>query len=535
MPLKEKIEVYDRLLSDAAVAKETKGEDVKEAVSASIMPESTYYRWRKGTAEAIRAAINDVPSFGDLCEARVIDLTKYYPRDDDEEQTTPEEEEAVLSKLQQEEEAKNNAVLVLKALKDHVAPNSIVMDGTNGEGVFLSDPETKKLYSCILVDKYKNRLQNADKYKGILSFTCEGFQKYTTRKDVVMVFIWDPPYRTICGGHTVLNCVFIKSDSRMKFNSSYGVQFKYTNEMINAIYLRGFEWADQVLHLNGFFFVKCMQFNDGFDQLEAVRQMAELYNFYVKQTYTLKSVTPTREDSFLLVIKRKRSTVQSLRDVTFSTVEANECKQDMKRRINAKAAEAYVEAIKTSLKNGHIWYDACINLQAGLTEQQQCNAFKGIDEDIIDGFNSFQRKNEIIRQQMVSTTNWEALQSIAHSAQSIFLAIKNIAGLLFEQHLIQKGVRIEDPNSLKTKKDLETLLIGRNKKITLVNKKSHISLSENIKFLRDQEEAEEEEEEENNSERRVDEEEEVELQVEDDGEKKKQQKQTNITEFLQLN
>ena len=541
LPLKEKIKIFDQLKIDAAVAKQTKGQDVKGVVIASGVPSATFYRWKGGLAEAIRAAMNDVPSIGDLLEIGNFDLTKYAPRDND-------EEAVPLSRPQQEEEAKNNATLVLKALKDHVAPNSIVMDGTNGEGVFLSDPRTKKLYSCILVDKFKNQVQNAAKYKGILSFTCEGFQKYTTRRDVVMVFIWDPPYRTICGGHTIVNCVFVKSDSRIKFNDTYGVQFRYTNAMINAFYLRGFERADQVLHVNGFFFVKCMNYNDNLDQLQAVKDMADLFNFCVKQVYTLKSTSLKRDDSFLLVMVRKRRTVaiagkksqtkpmQSLRDVTFSAVEANEYRQDMKRRINAKAAEAYVAAIETSLKNGLLWHDAITKMQASLTEQQQCNAFEGIDKDIIDNFRSFHKKDAEIRQQMASRNDnthlcWESLQPLALSSQGIFLDLKNLSGLLFEQHLLQRKVCIEDPESLPTKMVLESQLLGNGRKITLVNENSHTALSNNIRIMRQQGD----ERSQNDTEQQMDEDEDEtvpQAQVQDDGDRKKC-KQVNITNFFQ--
>jgi len=65
MLLKTKIEEYDRLVSAVAVAKETKEQKIEDIVSSSLMPGGTYYRWKRGTAEAIRAAIADVPGLGD--------------------------------------------------------------------------------------------------------------------------------------------------------------------------------------------------------------------------------------------------------------------------------------------------------------------------------------------------------------------------------------------------------------------------------------------------------------------------------------
>ena len=112
MLLKTKIEEYDRLVSAVAVAKETKEQKIEDIVSSSVMPEGTYYRWKRGTAEAIRAAIADVPWLGDRHHIGNFDLKQYIPQD--EELTTP-EDEAELSELQQKQKARDNAALTLRA------------------------------------------------------------------------------------------------------------------------------------------------------------------------------------------------------------------------------------------------------------------------------------------------------------------------------------------------------------------------------------------------------------------------------------
>jgi len=75
LPLKTKIVVYDRLVSAVAVAKKTKGQKIEDIISSSVMPGSTYYRWKRGMAEAIRATIADVPLLGYLHQAN-FDLKK---------------------------------------------------------------------------------------------------------------------------------------------------------------------------------------------------------------------------------------------------------------------------------------------------------------------------------------------------------------------------------------------------------------------------------------------------------------------------
>eukprot|EP00984_Skeletonema_dohrnii_P021390 scaffold10676_cov74-Skeletonema_dohrnii-CCMP3373.AAC.2 len=437
------------------------------------MPESTYYQWKGGKAEALRAAIEEDPKLGHV-QRICFDWTKYVNIPPDEEITITEEAEA--DNLQQE--AKDNAKLTLAALKQHVPSNSTVIDGTNGLGIFLSDKETKKLYTCILVDKYKNEVQNTGKYQGVLSYDCEEFRQYMTTR-VAMAFIWDPPYRTINGGHTIVNCTITKSQTRIRFNSSYGVEYKYTNEMINAMYSRGFYWAKKVLHDDGVFLVKCMHENNEFDQQQAIIEMANIYNFRVKGVYTLKSKSSTGKVSYLYVMMRKRTrvkegkkssikTIQSLQDMYCTASEAAEYKQTMTRKINNRAATAYLRATTTSLDNGELWANACEKLQEGLTEEQRRNAYEDIREDIIDSFNSFQTKDTEIRQELTLRNGnnnewcWEDLQSLAVTSQQIFLDIKNVA---------------------------EFGLIG--KKIGLVNKDSHFSLSRNIQLLRDEKNEEE--------------------------------------------
>ena len=492
LPLERKIHIYDLLVM--IITKKPKGQTIKDIIKASVcMPENTYYRWKGGKIDALRAAIEVDPKLGHL-QRIGFDWRKYIPPD--EEITITEEAEANV--LQQE--AKDNAKLTLAALKEHVPSNSTVIDGTNGLGIYLSDKETKELYTCILVDKYKNEVQNTDKYQGVLSYNCEEFRQYMTIR-VAMAFIWDPPYRTINGGHTIVNCTITKSQTRIRFNSSYGVEYKYTNEMINAMYSRGFYWANKVLHDDGVFLVKCMHENNAFDQQQAIIEMANIYNFRVKGVYTLKSKSSTGKDSYLYVMMRKRTrvkegkkssikTIQSLQDMYCTASEAAEYKQTMTRKINNRAATAYLRATTTSLYNGELWADACEKLQKGLTEEQRRKAYEDIREDIIDSFNSFQTKDTEIRQELTLRNGnnnewcWEDLQSLALTSQQIFLDIKNVAGLLFEQHLHQRNVCIEDKRTLQTKQKLELRLIG--KKIGLVNNDSHFSLSCNIQLLRDE-------------------------------------------------
>eukprot|EP00984_Skeletonema_dohrnii_P029870 scaffold20807_cov83-Skeletonema_dohrnii-CCMP3373.AAC.1 len=87
------------------------------------MPENTYYQWKGGKVDALRAAIEVDPKLGHL-QRIGFDWRKYIPPD--EEITITEEAEANV--LQQE--AKDNAKLTLAALKEHVPSNSTVIDGT---------------------------------------------------------------------------------------------------------------------------------------------------------------------------------------------------------------------------------------------------------------------------------------------------------------------------------------------------------------------------------------------------------------------
>ncbi len=508
--LNQKIQIFDLLVK--IVPKRPKGQSIEQFIKATAcMAATTYHTWNtEKRAEGLRAFIEEDPRRGFFSMAFGFDLHKYLTRDDKqsvhdqikiaEAMAKAAEAMAEAEAIVLEQEAKDNAELTLAALKDHVPSNVTVIDGTSGERIFLSDEETVELYTCVLVDKYKNQVQSCSKYKGVLSYDCDEFKAYISSR-VAMAFIWDPPYRTINGGHSIVNCTMSKSHSRIRFNMAYGVEYKYTNEMINAMYLRGFYWADKLLHEDGVFLVKCMLVNDGFAQQQAIIEMAEIYGFCLKAIRTLKSRmkkndSSKNKDSYLLVMVRKQQ-VKSLKEM-YSTAasEAAEYKGNLASNINNRAAAAYVKATTESLDNGKRWANACEKLREGLNEEQQRNAFKDILEERIDSFKSFQKKDAEIRQQLTvrydnnSEWQWEELQSLALSSQTIFLDMKNLAGLLFEQHLLKRNINIEDDGSLQQKQELQVELIGRSKGLRLVNKTSHVSLSRNIQILRDEKDEE---------------------------------------------
>lgn len=403
--LQKKLELYDLLVK--MIAKKPEGQSIRNFIGATAcMSVNTYHDWnREDKAEAIRAAIKEVPGRGFQSRIFGFDWRQYRPQNsvsDREEVTITEEAEEKML----EEEAKDNARLTLAALKDHVPSNVTVIDGTSGERIFLSDEQTTELFTCVLVDKYKNEVRNCNKYKGVLSYNCDEFRQYVSSR-VAMAFIWDPPYRTINGGHTVVNCTMSKSQSRIRFNNAYGVEYKYTNEMINAMYLRGFYWANQLLHEDGVFLVKCMHENDGVAQLQAVIEMGQLYDFCLKGSYTLKSRTTTKDsskcnDSFLLVMKRNTN-LKSLKDF-YPLAEAAEYKEKMTRYINNSAAAAYLEATTKSLKDGKGWLHACLKLEKGLSEEQKRKAFKDIREEVIHSSESFHSMDSKIRKEMNQIT-----------------------------------------------------------------------------------------------------------------------------------
>ena len=406
----------------------------------------------------------------------------------------------------QRKEATDNAKLTWQALNVYVPKGGIVIDGTNGEGVFLKQSSTKRKYNCVHIDKYKNETVDAEMYAGIFSYTSDEFQQYLTTKDA-SAFIMDPPYCTINGRHTILNCNISKSRSRIIFNTRYGVQYTYNNEMIVAIFSRAFYWADKVLNINGIFLLKCTRENKGFGQMSAVTLLADLWNFCIIDTFTLKNSNPLHNDSFLLVLKRKTLTVtkgnttktkttQSMKDMYYTDRENHDNTRNMLCKINTKATEAFVKATKDSLKLGKLWANACYKLADILTDEQLTNAMLNVHY-LNNSLQMFSDKDEEIREKLEELSNsdnqycWEDLQDLALSSERIFLDIKNLAGLLFEQLLLGRRIQIDDQSkkTFKAKKKIERQIIGKN--IGFVNAKSHHALSSNIKSFRGEKEWEE--------------------------------------------
>lgn len=114
---------------------------------------------------------------------------------------------------------KNNASLVEDQClhKLRVDMNTTIVDLTTGEKKFWTE-KMMNLVDAQFFDKYKNELIDPMKYPGVKPYCL--IKTLINKADVVF---HDPPYAEIEGGHTILNCNWENSLSRIRFNFVFGV------------------------------------------------------------------------------------------------------------------------------------------------------------------------------------------------------------------------------------------------------------------------------------------------------------------------
>ncbi len=137
-----------------------------------------------------------------------------------------------------------------------VGKESVVVDLTTGESNFWSD-QLKGSVTPHLFDKYKNKENFPERYCNV-----ESYGSLSSLEGKADVVFHDPPYCAVGGGHRLNNCDWDESQSRIRFNYAYGVDYSYTKEMILHMYLCGFERAKTLLKDGGYFLVKCMNFKN---------------------------------------------------------------------------------------------------------------------------------------------------------------------------------------------------------------------------------------------------------------------------------
>lgn len=394
------------------------------------------------------------------------------------------------AKKDHEDECKKNSELVWKAIKDRNFDRfSLILDLTNGEGMFTSHSTLRQEYpNRVVVDKYKNNKLQHNKYPDVLSYESDKFTKYLGT-NAVIILIYDPPYQTIVGGHTLTNSNWQKSAGRIAFNERYGVEFQYTHSMIHAFYLEGFRMADKLLHTKGIFLVKLMHKN-GNDQLKsAVLQMADICGYIEdRDPYKLTNKDKDRSPSYLYIFKKASKNNISFRR-RYLEEDSSTNEKLIKNNIMKKAAQEYLEGRKRHMNNACVWKAYCDKLVDALEDNHVKAAFVDISEAIINSYKQYKDKVEenkkAIRdwESKNSPTDWQTLQNLCLEIKSDFTNIKLVAELLFEQLLLRNNIDVaRGDEHEKHQLEVKTLKIQKGRSV-MVNG-SHTYLSANIGILR---------------------------------------------------
>lgn len=130
LPLKQKIKVYDY------VTRQITTKPAKAKLEDCCIPVSTYFGWKRDNKiDAIKAAVLDHPDYGEKTTVK-FHWKEYLPPDKNVFDTNESD-----NKIPDEDDHKNNSEYIWKVLKNENIPDdSLIIDGTNGEGHFTNAP-----------------------------------------------------------------------------------------------------------------------------------------------------------------------------------------------------------------------------------------------------------------------------------------------------------------------------------------------------------------------------------------------------------
>lgn len=389
----------------------------------------------------------------------------------------------------------NNKDLIKHALKCHHMhdSNKLIVDLTNGEGKFTpaGDCYPSKGPHIKRFDKYKNNLVDEVLYGDVMPYDEEIMKTFYNQVDVVM---YDPPYASIRGKHNALNCVFKKSQGRLKFNDAYGVNYCYTDAQIHYFYIMGFEMAAKLLNDNGIVMMKVMNFKH-LQMRDNLVTLGNCCDFVLYgRHYTLVDKSKTGEDtnsdigSSLLLFKKAGVKQNSLIRMYGGekTIEDN-----IKTNITSSALNDYREYVKKSVAVMKFWTVNGTKLihWMGDSREMDVSIPKRFRDAIEKCTNEHGKWCKLFEENMLKNileASVDTLQDRALLIHRIELDLRNYVAFVWEGVLKKSKIKIEMEESRDEKKALAKQITG-NKKFAnaLNNPKSHSSLSENLNQWRE--------------------------------------------------
>ena len=256
-------------------------------------------------------------------------------------------------------------------------------------------------------DMFKNNRDSTNP-KFEHSFPIDITHEHLLNKEIkVRFFLCDPPYVSANAGHTVNNCDWEKSFSRMKFNDAYGIgSMKYSNDskcfglyfiakldisyhvqlsfqqtVIVLFYVRLFMIALDVLSDDGYVLVKSMN-SKNFDLTEAIEEWAMLSGLVREGNPQQFPTGPagSEKHSTLTVYKRRTS------QYGICAMLGNDAHSNCVKRLEDKVKSQLVESVKEDRRKTLLWQSAIDVVQSILSRLKHFsiielleNSFPGLD------------------------------------------------------------------------------------------------------------------------------------------------------------
>ena len=356
--------------------------------------------------------------------------------EDPEEEEGKQEENSKQSALMvQLGESRTNAQLIYRVVVQTLKAErgDTLWDATSGERLFQSD-QLRRHLTVFSSDFFKNyRDCDDEKYEDVLP---PDKMDVKIESGVKIKFMCvDPPHNEINGGHTVNNCNMEKSLSRIKFNFTYGVWFKYNENMIALFYVKLLIKAKEALADDGYLLVKVQDLEKS-PLVSKVEQWAGVLGF-VREG--LPQMIPKRgkstKNSFLLVLRK--STSSSFGFLSFQP-DASSMVSEMMSDLEEKVKSEYRERIEECLQSRQLWMQA---LQATVENLVAIGNFdSGVVAEILedrfpelaDQYRTVLESEESSAWEMkIDEGDVENAQRMAVEFHQLNLAVENVFGIIF--------------------------------------------------------------------------------------------------------
>lgn len=243
--------------------------------------------------------------------------------------------------------------------------------------------------------------------------------------------LFDPPYASTQGGHTILNNNLEKSGWAIWKNFVYGVDYKYSENQILFFYVNFFVVANKTLADGGYLLVKAMD-APNFPLTHLVEQCAGLFGYArvgMPQEFPSMS-NGSKKVSLLTIFQRCPTKSRYKKGILYSLDDASAVTDRLVASIGEKAKADYLSFMKSSLEERQVFMQGLELICA----HQNCTR-DAILGRIREGFpglvESFELPGNVDCGTLSDSADVETIQRCAVKLQTAIIATKNVFGVCF--------------------------------------------------------------------------------------------------------